>query len=134
MLFSPLASQAARHPEADIVVVEGELEPAGPASRLLVAPYHIHRIDEEIFYILSGQVGFEVGKSTFTVGPGDAVVVPPGEIHTWWNAAPSPARYLLIMPKKLDDLLIAIHSGNYGPDDMSALYDAHDTTYIGWTC
>lgn len=133
MLISPLASQSARHPDADIVLVEGALEPAEPGDRMLVAPYHIHRLDEEIFYVLSGHIGFEVGSDTFNAGPGDAVIVPRGAIHTWWNDAPAPARYLLVMPKKLDDLIIAVHARSYEPDEMKALYDAYDTTYIGWS-
>lgn len=133
MLLSPLASRSARHPDANIVMVEGLLEPAEPGERLLVAPYHIHRLDEEIFYILSGHIGFEVGDDTFTAGIGDAVMVPPGAVHTWWNAADTLARYLIVMPKKLDDLINSIHARHYKPEEMIALYDAHDTTYIGWT-
>lgn len=133
MIVSPLAHGSARHPDVDTVVVEGELDPTTPGERLLVAPYHVHRSDEEIFYVLSGSIGFEVGNDEFIANTGDCVVVPPGTIHNWWNADSSPARYLLIMPKKLDDLIIAIHSGEYGPDDMADLYNRFDTDYIGWT-
>lgn len=133
MLFSPLASQSARHPNADLVMVEGMLDPAEPGERLLVAPYHVHRVDEELFYVLSGHIGFDVGDETFTASAGDAVMVPPGAAHSWWNAADTPARYLIVMPKKLDDLIIAIHARHREPAEMVALYDTHDTTYIGWT-
>jgi uncharacterized cupin superfamily protein len=100
---------------------------------MLVAPYHIHRLDDEIFYILSGQAGFEVGNDTYSAGPGDAVTVPQGAIHTWWNDALVAARYLLVMPKELDDIIAAIHARYYEPDELSALYGGYDTTYIGCT-
>ena len=133
MLVSPLMSQSARHPDADIVLVEGELEPAEPGQRLLVAPYHIHHNDNEVFYVLSGRIGFEVGDEEYIAGPGDAVMVPPGAIHNWWNIDPEPARYLIAMSKKMDDLIIAIHERHYNEDEMKALFDAHDSTYIGWS-
>lgn len=132
MLLSPLASQSARHPDADIVLVEGSLDPATPGERLLVAPYHIHRLDEEIFYVLSGTIGFEVGDEEFIAVAGDAVMVPPGAIHTWWNVDAEPARYLIAMSTKMDDLIIAIHQRHYGPDELPALFEKYDSTYIGW--
>ena len=70
---------------------------------------------------------------TFIASEGDAVLVPPGAIHTWWNADPAPARYLIAMPRVLDNLIVALHARSYEPDELMALFEAHNTTYIGWT-
>lgn len=133
MHVSPLRHSSASHPDASIVLTEGELEPAKPNERLLVAPWHIHRDDEEIFYILSGRIGFNVADTEFIATTGDAVVVPPGAIHTWWAVDPEPARYLIAMSKKMDDLINAIHQRYRDEDEMRQLFEDHDTTYIGWS-
>ena len=133
MLLSPLISRSARHPAANIVLVEGELHPATSEQRLLIAPYHLHCHDEEIFYVLAGRIGFEVGEDHYVAGPGDAVLVPPGAIHTWWNMEPEPARYLIAMPTRVDDLITAIHRHHYDEAEIKALFAAHDSIYIGWS-
>lgn len=133
MLVSPLLNGSLRHPDADIVLVEGEIEGNSGEDRMLIAPYHIHHADEEIFYILSGQIGFVVGDDEFIAAAGDAVLVPPGAVHTWWSASESPARYLIAMPKRLDGLITTLHNGSYGPENMAQAFSDHDSTLIGWT-
>lgn len=41
------------------------------------APWHFHEIDDEIFYIISGEVEFDVAEDTFTAKPGDLVIAGP---------------------------------------------------------
>ena len=41
------------------------------------APWHYHEIDDEILYIISGEVEFGVDKEEFTAVPGDLVIVGP---------------------------------------------------------
>ncbi len=132
MLHSPLLNGSTRHPDADIVLVEGEIEGASGRERVLIAPYHFHHSDEEIFYVLSGQLGFIVDEDEYVASPGDAVFVPPGAVHTWWAASTTPVRYLIAMPKRLDDLVIALHDGSYSPENLAQAFTDHDSTLIGW--
>ena len=46
---------------------------------------HYHTKTEEIYYILSGRANMTVGKETSPVGPGDAIAIPPGQVHTITN-------------------------------------------------
>lgn len=133
MLVSPLKNGSLRHPDADIVLVEGEIDGHTGQDRLLIAPYHIHHSDEELFYVLSGQIGFIVGDEEFIASAGDAVLVPPGAVHTWWAASESPARYLIAMSQRIDDLIISLHDRSYAPEDMARAFSDHDSTLIGWT-
>ena len=48
-------------------------------------PHH-HPLTEEIYYILEGQGRMEIGDQTQTVGPGDAIAIPPGERHQIFNS------------------------------------------------
>src|SRR5688500_3360832 len=46
---------------------------------------HFHRVTEEIYYILEGQGEMRIGDEIRTVEPGDAIAIPPGQVHTILN-------------------------------------------------
>jgi mannose-6-phosphate isomerase-like protein (cupin superfamily) len=46
---------------------------------------HIHPSQEERFELVTGSVRFRAGRKTFTARAGEAVVVPPGTPHRFWN-------------------------------------------------
>jgi quercetin dioxygenase-like cupin family protein len=58
-------------------------------------PPHIHRREDETFYVLSGQIEFTLGEETITAGPGDFVNVPRGTVHCFRNAGSETARMIL---------------------------------------
>lgn len=59
-----------------------------------VAAAHVHPGQTERFEVLTGTVGFRVGRKTVLAGPGDVLVVPPGTPHRFWNAGAGEARFL----------------------------------------
>jgi mannose-6-phosphate isomerase-like protein (cupin superfamily) len=46
---------------------------------------HFHSITEEIYYILRGSGRMQIGDQMRTVGPGDAIAIPPGATHSIRN-------------------------------------------------
>jgi quercetin dioxygenase-like cupin family protein len=58
---------------------------------------HVHHREEESFYILEGEFGFEVGDRTFVAGPGTFVLGPRDIPHRFWNAGQTTGRFLLII-------------------------------------
>ena len=58
-------------------------------------PPHIHRNEDETFYIVEGQCDFLLGDETVTGGPGDFVNVPKGMAHRFHNAGETPVRMIL---------------------------------------
>ena len=46
---------------------------------------HYHPQTEEIYYILSGEGQMRIAAETQTVGPGDAIAIPPGAEHQITN-------------------------------------------------
>ena len=58
-------------------------------------PLHHHDFDEA-FYVLDGQLTFQLGEDLITAGPGSLTFAPRGSHHTLANRGDSPARYLLI--------------------------------------
>jgi mannose-6-phosphate isomerase-like protein (cupin superfamily) len=55
---------------------------------------HYHIRTEEIYFILEGQGLMRVGADTASVGPGDAVAIPPGATHQITNTGAGPLRFL----------------------------------------
>src|SRR5206468_9569399 len=68
--------------------------PPGPPR--LIAPRHLHRRDDEAWYVLEGTLRIQVGKREVVAPAGSAVFVPRGMAHTYWNPGPGPVRYLLV--------------------------------------
>jgi quercetin dioxygenase-like cupin family protein len=58
-------------------------------------PPHIHRREDETFYLVEGQIEFQLGDETVTAGPGDFVNVPRGTVHCFRNAGGETARMVL---------------------------------------
>jgi quercetin dioxygenase-like cupin family protein len=58
-------------------------------------PLHIHRNEDETFYVLEGQVTFRLGDETVLAGPGDFVNVPRGTVHCFRNDGSDAARIVL---------------------------------------
>lgn len=46
-------------------------------------PLHVHYEDDELFYVLSGRVTFEVGDERITATPGSTVYAPHGIPHSY---------------------------------------------------
>ena len=58
-------------------------------------PPHIHRNEDETFYIVEGECDFSLGDDVVTAGAGDFVSVPRGTIHNFHNAGTAPVRMIL---------------------------------------
>ena len=73
-------------------LVEHPMEP-----RALAAPMHRHHREDEYSFVLEGAVGALLGDDTVLGHPGDVIVKPRGEWHTFWNAGDAPARVLEVI-------------------------------------
>src|SRR3954468_24048866 len=62
--------------------------------RALAAPLHRHTNEDEYSYVLEGRMGALLGDEVVEAGPGDTVVKPRDQWHTFWNAGEEPARIL----------------------------------------
>jgi len=59
-------------------------------------PPHIHRNEEECFYVLEGQLEIRLGDRMISASTGDFVHVPRGTVHCFRNVGTALARTLLI--------------------------------------
>ena len=67
------------------------------APRSIAAPVHRHSKEDEFSLILEGTVSLLADGVELVAGPGDLVVKPRGEWHTFWNATDAPARLLEVI-------------------------------------
>jgi len=56
---------------------------------------HVHRVQEETFYVLDGECKWQVGGRTIDAKPGTYVFIPPGTPHNIGNATDKPARMIM---------------------------------------
>jgi quercetin dioxygenase-like cupin family protein len=57
---------------------------------------HTHALEDEIFYLLSGELEFLSGDRTFTAGPGDVVFIPRTFPHRFRNVGLRPATMIFL--------------------------------------
>lgn len=69
-------------------LAEARLPPGGATQP------HYHPRTEEIYYILSGRGQMQIGAEVRSVGPLDAVAIPPGAPHQITNPGPEPLIFL----------------------------------------
>ena len=58
-------------------------------------PAHIHRREDETFYVVEGECGILLGEDWITARTGDFVDVPRGVVHRFQNQGSEPMRMIL---------------------------------------
>jgi quercetin dioxygenase-like cupin family protein len=56
---------------------------------------HVHRVQEETFYVLDGECDWQIGDQRIRATPGTYVFIPPGVPHNIANATDKPARVIM---------------------------------------
>jgi mannose-6-phosphate isomerase-like protein (cupin superfamily) len=93
-----------------------------------VAPLHLHRSEDEAWYVLEGALGFLLGEETVEVSAGSGIVAPRGMPHTFWNAGGGRTRYLIVMAPRTAALVEAIHAGGW--NEIRVLFEEHDSELL----
>ncbi|MFL6304377.1 MAG: cupin domain-containing protein [Candidatus Sulfotelmatobacter sp.] len=97
----------------------------------LIAPLHLHRSDDEAWYVLEGMLCVQRGDEVVEVRAGAAVLVPRGAPHTYWNPTAEPVRYLLVMAPRILHLIEAIHAlKERSPAALRAVFEEHDSELL----
>jgi quercetin dioxygenase-like cupin family protein len=64
---------------------------------------HVHERLEETWYVLDGELEFQLGDETVRAPAGATVFVPPQVPHAFANRGDAPARFLLILSPPTHD-------------------------------
>lgn len=60
-------------------------------------PPHLHRREDEAFYVLEGELAFRADGCDLVAGAGAWVTLPKGSRHTFWNSGTTTARMLIVV-------------------------------------
>jgi len=127
----PLAGSVLGSVGADFVIAEWKDEGGPPGPPRWIAPLHLHRNDDEAWYVLEGTLCVRVGKDVVEAKAGAAVFVSRGTAHTYWNPGPGRVRYLLVMTSNIYSLIQDIHAmTERSPAALAAVFEKHDSVRL----
>ena len=97
---------------------------------------HVHRVQEETFYVLDGECQWQIGEQPVRAEAGTYVFIPPGVPHNIANASDKPARMIMTVSPPghehyFEELVKLV--GHSSPPDAKAiaeLRERYDTTQI----
>lgn len=86
-------------------------------------PRHVHKAEDETFYLLAGEVEFWQEGQTTRHRPGEVVFIERGRNHTFRILGASPARMVTVMtPGGFDGFFAEMAAGRYQiPQDMGQI-------------
>ena len=104
--------------EANVAIVEHTLPP-----HTLAAPLHRHSREDELSYVLEGEMTVLADDELTTVPAEESVVKGRGVWHTFWNAGDEPLRFLeIIAPGEFSEFFEEISRiYPFDPTDEEAL-------------
>jgi quercetin dioxygenase-like cupin family protein len=96
---------------------------------------HVHRVQEETFYVIEGECEWHVGERTIRATPGTYLFVPPGVPHNITNVSDQPARVLMTVSPPghehyFEELAELAAKGAPDPKSLNDLRDRYDTDQI----
>jgi mannose-6-phosphate isomerase-like protein (cupin superfamily) len=131
LIAPPLAGNVIGPLGANFVVAEWKDVGGPPGPPRWIAPLHLHRNDDEAWYVLEGTLCVRVGKDVVEAPAGSAVFVPRGTPHTYWNPGPGLVRYLLVMTSNIYSLIQDIHAmTERSPAALRAVFEKHDSERV----
>lgn len=80
-------------------------------------PFHNHRVNEEMFFVLQGTGEVRIGADTYPIRAGDVIACPPGgpdRAHQIVNTGAEELRYLAVSTKLTPEIAEYPDSGKFG--------------------
>jgi len=100
-------------------------------------PRHVHSREDELFYVLEGELVFELDGERHTVRAGDTVYLRRGVVHTYQNFTTSDARLLIAtVPGMFSRFFVELSAATPvgalpDPDQMDAMATSYGITTLG---
>jgi quercetin dioxygenase-like cupin family protein len=100
-------------------------------------PRHVHSREDELFYVLEGQLVFELDGQRFPVGPGGPVFLRRGVVHAYQNFTTTDARLLIATtPGGFSEFFVQLSAATPpgelpSPEVLGALGNKYGITTLG---
>ena len=131
MVAPPLAGNVLGSIGDSFVIAEWKDAGGPPGPPRWIAPLHLHRSDDEAWYVLEGALCVRLGTEVIEARTGSSVLVPRGTAHTYWNPGPGLCRYLLVTTSNVYALIKAIHAmPERTPAALRAVFGKYDSELI----
>lgn len=97
---------------------------------------HVHRVQEETFYVLEGECEWQVGDQCVRATPGTYLFIPPGVPHNIANPCDKPARVLMTVSPPghehyFEELAqVVVRGGRPDANVIGELRSRYDTTQL----
>ncbi len=98
-------------------------------------PFHNHRLNEEMFYILEGRGEVRIGTETFPIRAGDFIACPPGGpelAHQIVNTGTGELKYLAVSTMQGPEVCEYPDSGKIGVLSDSLRYVNRSDSQVGY--
>lgn len=94
-------------------------------------PLHFHLAQEEWFYVIEGEVLFQLGDQRLILKPGDSILGPRNVPHAFLAAGPNPARMLITFTPagQMEEFFRA--TASLGPQQSAAVFGRYGMKRIG---
>jgi mannose-6-phosphate isomerase-like protein (cupin superfamily) len=131
VVYPPMAGKSVGSTTGSFVLQENLAQTGLDGAPIKGVPLHLHRTEDEAWYVLEGTLRFQFGTREFDAPAGAGVVLPRGTAHTFWNPGPGPARYLLVVGPKTAGLLEVLHGpGRPSQQSLKPLYDSFEVDLL----
>jgi mannose-6-phosphate isomerase-like protein (cupin superfamily) len=100
-------------------------------------PLHVHRVEDEWFYVLEGEHEFQVASDRFRVAPGDSIFAPRLIPHSWRNIGARPGKMLCVatpagrLEAFFEALSFLTSSDPANVGARKALFETYDMEMVG---
>jgi mannose-6-phosphate isomerase-like protein (cupin superfamily) len=104
-------------------------------SEPLDTPLHVHKNEDELWYVLEGEHVFQIGDAEFQAGPGEIVFGPRGVPHAQRRVVPRTGRLLeFLSPAGFEgffrELTEAERAGSSMPEEYARVSEKYGITWL----
>ena len=95
-------------------------------------PLHVHRHEDEVFYVLEGEVEFQLGDQRFRAKAGSTAFLPRDIPHTFRNVGRIPSKVLVvIIPARFVGFFDEVHAlTKPTPEQVMELGKTYGLTFL----
>ena len=97
-------------------------------------PLHVHKSQDEIFYVMEGSYYFQVGDEKFNLIKGDSIFLPRQVPHAWTQVSETGKMTVVLQPAgKLENFFITVAALNHEPTpkEMQKIFADNDMQVTG---
>lgn len=97
-------------------------------------PLHVHRRQNEVFYVLEGEYWFQVGADRHRLKAGDSIFLPEKIPHAWTQASEKGKMMVLFQPAgRMEAFFVALAALQQEPTaaELAQLFLAHEMEIVG---